>query len=95
MFIEKENQKEQEKEMNLIKFTYNPEIDLESNECYMIRRQIKMTERDAANLKDLICQTRKEMRDMIAAKDVFYNTVRAMRKKQSENAGDVSTIENA
>ena len=64
----------------------NPEIDLESNECYMIRRQIKMTERDATNLKDLICRTRKEMRDMIAAKDVYHNKLRAIRKKEGLTA---------
>jgi hypothetical protein len=52
----------------------------------MIRRQIKMTERDAANLKDLICRTRKEMRDMIAAKDVYHNKLRAIRKREGLSA---------
>jgi hypothetical protein len=45
-----------------------------------------MTERDAANLKDLICQTRKEMRDMIAAKDVYHNKLRAIRKREGLTA---------
>jgi hypothetical protein len=55
---------------------------------------MKLLERDIDDTKQLIRTTKKDMRDMIAAKDAFYNTVRAMRKKESEDAGNVSETTN-
>ena len=87
-------------ELKALKHLYNileqnPRVHYDSIECYTIRRQMKLLERDIDDTKQLIRTTKKDMRDMIAAKDAFYNTVRAMRKKESENADDVSKTENS
>ena len=66
----------------------NPDVDLESLECYAVRRQIKMVERDIKNIKELVCTTRKEMRDMIAAKDAYHNKIRELRKKEAQMNGN-------
>ena len=77
-------------ELKALKHLYNileqnPRVHYDSIECYTIRRQMKLLERDIDDTKQLIRTTKKDMRDMIAAKDAFYNTVRAMRKKESES----------
>lgn len=69
----------------------NPRVHYDSIECYTIRRQMKLLERDIDDTKQLIRVTKKDMREMIAAKDAFYDKVRALRKKESE--GDNSTVE--
>lgn len=86
-------------ELKALKHLYNileqnPRVHYDSIECYTIRRQMKLLERDIDDTKQLIRTTKKDMRDMIAAKDAFYNTVRAMRKKESDNAGNVSETTN-
>lgn len=71
----------------------NPRVHYDSIECYTIRRQIKLLERDIDDIKQLIRVTKKDLREMIAAKDAFYDKVRALRKKEFEDAGDVPKTE--
>lgn len=73
----------------------NPRVHYDSIECYTIRRQIKLLERDIDDIKQLIRVTKKDLREMIAAKDAFYDKVRALRKKESEDAGDAPKTETA
>ena len=63
----------------------NPRVHYDSIECYTIRRQMKLLERDIDDTKQLIRVTKKDLREMIAAKDAFYDKVRALRKKESES----------
>ena len=71
----------------------NPDVDLESIECYAVRRQIKMTERDIKSVKELICTIRKDMREMIAAKDAYHNKIRELRKKEGRMNVSIETAD--
>lgn len=59
-------------------FKYN-NMDLNSEECRIVRRQIKIMERDLANIRDLIKGTKKELLDYIHTKDKFYKSIRDRR----------------
>lgn len=77
-------------ELKALKHLYNileqnPRVHYDSIECYTIRRQMKLLERDIGDTKQLIRVTKKDMREMIEQKDEFYNQVRAARKKDSPN----------
>lgn len=77
-------------ELKALKHLYNileqnPRVHYDSIECYTIRRQMKLLERDIADTKQLIRYTKKDMREMIAEKDAFYNKVRALRKKEESD----------
>jgi hypothetical protein len=45
---------------------------------------MKLLERDIGDTKQLIRATKKDMREMIEQKDVFYKQVRDMRKKDTD-----------
>lgn len=77
-------------ELKALKHLYNileqnPRVHYDSIECYTIRRQMKLLERDIGDTKQLIRYTKKDMREMIAEKDAFYNKVRALRKKEQSD----------
>ena len=81
-----ENRDNLTSELKALKHLYNileqnPRVHYDSIECYTIRRQIKLLERDIADTKQLIRFTKKDMREMIAEKDTFYNKIREIRKK--------------
>lgn len=61
----------------------NLDVNLESVECYTVRRQIKILERDIKDYQFEIRSLRDELRDMIARKDKFYKQVRERRVKQN------------
>lgn len=65
---------------------YNPRVDPESTECYIVRRQIKLMERDLEEVRALIKATREELCNYIETKDKFYKKVREERKKSSGGA---------
>lgn len=60
----------------------NPRVHYDSIECYTIRRQIKLIERDVKELQHLINTTKQELHEMIAAKDAFYKKIREARKNE-------------
>lgn len=60
----------------------NNKVSKKSIECYTIRRQIKLKERDLQDIKDLINETQKNLRLTINNKDKLYN---AIRKQRSQN----------
>ena len=64
----------------------NPRVHYDSIECYTIRRQIKLMERDLADIRTLIKTTKQELYDYMLAKDTFY---KKMRKARSKNNGSV------
>lgn len=83
-------------ELKALKHLYNileqnPRVHYDSIECYTIRRQMKLLERDIADTKHLIHFTKKDMREMIAEKDAFYSKVRALRKKENPDATEPKT----
>lgn len=83
------NRDELKAELKTLKHLYNlleqnPRVHYDSIECYTIRRQIKNIERDIADVRDLINAIKKEMRQMIAAKDEFYNELREERKNNGK-----------
>ena len=85
-------------ELKALKHLYNileqnPRVHYDSIECYTIRRQMKLLERDIDDTKQMIRYTTKDMRDMIAAKDSFYDKVRALRKKESDNVTVINSEE--
>lgn len=65
----------------------NPRVDINSVECYIIRRQLKIYESDLKETRALLKETRQDLRDMMAAKDDFYRRARKLRKERDkENA---------
>ena len=64
----------------------NPRVHYDSIECYTIRRQIKLMERDLADIRALIKTTKQELYEYMTAKDEFY---KKLRKARSENNGTV------
>lgn len=83
-------------ELKALKHLYNileqnPRVHYDSIECYTIRRQIMLLERDIADIKALIIETKQDMRDLMAKKDDFYNRVRALRKKEADCAAESKT----
>lgn len=61
----------------------NPRVHYDSIECYTIRRQIHVMERDLADIKHLITTTKADIREMIAAKDALYQKIRSDRSDNS------------
>lgn len=64
-------------------YNHSSKINLKSYECYLLRRQIKAKEKEISHLRDVIKTAKANLRATIAAKDVFYNTVREGRKKNA------------
>lgn len=61
----------------------NDDVSKKSIECYMIRRQIKLKERDLQEIKDLIVDTQTNLRMTIESKDKLYNALRKQRAAES------------
>lgn len=61
----------------------NPRVHYDSIECYTIRRQIHVMERDLADIKHLIATTKADIREMIATKDALYQKIRSGRGDNS------------
>jgi len=61
----------------------NDKVSKRSIECYTIRRQIKLKERDLQDMKDLIKETQSNLRNTINTKDKLYNVI---RKQRAESA---------
>lgn len=61
----------------------NPRVHYDSIECYTIRRQMKLMERDLADIRDLIKTTKQELYEYMRAKDEFY---KKLRKERAKNA---------
>ena len=65
-------------------YEQSPNIDLGSEECYYLRRQIQHLERDIAEMKQLIGETRGDLRSTIAEKDKLYAKLRASRQNSNQ-----------
>ena len=65
-------------------YEQSPNIDLGSEECYYLRRQIQHLERDIAEMKRLIGETRGDLRSTIAEKDKLYAKLRASRQNSNQ-----------
>lgn len=78
-------------QLKMLKHVYNiyeqnANIDLDSTECMVIRRQMRLLERDIQEMKDLISMTRKDLRTTMLEKDKLYDKLRA--KRASDRAND-------
>lgn len=56
----------------------------DSNECYYLRRQIQVTQRDITEMKNLIQETRSNLRSTIAEKDKLYDKLRQSRTSSNK-----------
>lgn len=77
-------------QLKMLKHVYNiyeqnKDIDLDSIECMVMRRQIKLLERDIQEMKELISTTRKDLRTTMLEKDKLYDKLRAKRASNSVN----------
>lgn len=64
-------------------YEQNPAIDLNSNECYYLRRQMQVMQRNIEDMKYLIGETRTDLRTTIAEKDKLYAKLRASRNSSN------------
>lgn len=76
-------------QLKILRHLYNiyeqsPNIDLSSEECYYLRRQIQHLERDIAEMKQLIGETRGDLRNTIAEKDKLYAKLRTARQSSNQ-----------
>lgn len=60
----------------------NNKCDINSEEAYIVRRQIAVTERDLKSTRELIRLMRLELRNTIAGRDKMYARLREIRKTQ-------------
>lgn len=79
------NREEYKAQLKILRHIYNileqnPEVSYDSIECYTIRRQIKILERDLADTKRLIRETKNELFDFIKMMDEKYKAIRERRK---------------
>lgn len=65
-------------------YEQSPNIDLSSEECYYLRRQIQTAQRDLDEMKSLIDATRKDLRLTIAEKDKLYAKLRTNRSRSNK-----------
>lgn len=75
---------EYKSQLKILKHLYNiyeqnPNIDLHSEECYYLRRQIQSVERNIHEMKQLISETKGDLRRTIIEKDKLYAKLRASR----------------
>lgn len=80
---------EYKSQLKILNHLYNiyqqsPTIDLNSEECYYLRRQIQYLERDIADMKRLIGETRGDLRSTILEKDKLYAKLRANRTSSNK-----------
>ena len=62
----------------------NKAVNKKSIECYMIRRQIKIKEKELKVIRGIISATKTSLRSTIAQKDRLYNAIR--EKRAADNA---------
>jgi hypothetical protein len=76
-------------QLKALKHLYNiyeqsPVIDVNSSEeCYYLRRQMQILQRDINEMKRLISETRGDLRSTIAEKDKLYAKLRASRNSSN------------
>jgi len=70
----------------------NKNVRLESEECYILRRQITVTERDLQELRDLIRAMRKDLRNTIEGRDKMYARLREIRREQNVSNYDTERV---
>lgn len=58
--------------------------DCSSSECYYLRQQMKYIQRDIEEIKDLIKETRNDLRSTIAEKDRLYSKLREKRANSNQ-----------
>jgi len=58
--------------------------DCSSSECYYLRQQMKYVQRDIEEMKDLIKETRHDLRSTIAEKDRLYSKLREKRSNSNK-----------
>ena len=58
--------------------------DCSSSECYYLRQQMKYVQRDIEEMKDLIKETRHDLRSTIAEKDRLYSKLREKRANSNK-----------
>lgn len=78
-------------QLKMLKHVYNiyeqnKDIDLDSMECMVMRRQMRLLERDIQEMKELIFATRKDLRTTMIEKDKLYDKLRAKRASSSTNS---------
>ena len=71
-------------QLKALKHLYNiyeqsPSVDLNSEECYYLRRQMQVMQRNIDDMKYLIGETRSDLRLTIAEKDKLYAKLRSNR----------------
>lgn len=64
-------------------YEQNPAISMDSEECYYLRRQIQVLERNVNDMKSLISETRSNLRNTIEEKDKLYAKLRAARNSNN------------
>lgn len=78
-------------QLKMLKHVYNiyeqnSNIDINSPECAVIRRQMRLLERDITEIKELITETRTNLRTTMLEKDKLYAKLRAKRASDSINS---------
>ncbi len=78
-------------QLKMLKHVYNiyeqnKDIDLDSMECMVMRRQMRLLERDIQEMKELISATRKDLRTTMLEKGKLYDKLRAKRASSSTNS---------
>jgi len=58
--------------------------DCSSSECYYLRQQMKYVQRDIEEMKELIKETRNDLRSTIAEKDRLYSKLREKRSNSNK-----------
>ena len=59
----------------------NPRAHYDSTECYTIRKQMKLIERDIAEIRITIKESQEELRTLSMQKDSLYQHIKANRSK--------------
>ena len=77
-------------QLKMLKHVYNiyeqnDDIDIDSVECKVMRRQMRLLERDIQEMKELISTTREDLRTTMLEKDKLYDKLRAKRASNSVN----------
>ena len=77
-------------QLKMLKHVYNiyeqsATIDINSQECMVMRRQMRLLERDISEMKELISETRQDLRSTMLEKDKLYAKLRERRASDSVN----------
>lgn len=59
--------------------------DCTSSECYYLRKQMQLTQRDIDEMKGLITEARNNLRTTIAEKDKLYDKLRSQRTERTSH----------